>query len=64
VANLILTIEPAFTAAMAYALLGERLNLMQVAGSLLILAGIVFLRVHEGRLAVPATLKLKSIEAE
>jgi drug/metabolite transporter (DMT)-like permease len=64
VANLILTIEPVFTAAMAYALLGERLNLLQVAGSLLILAGIVFLRVHEGRLTVPAALKLKSIEAE
>lgn len=49
VANLILTLEPAFTAAIAYALLGERLTLVQVAGSSLILAGVIFLRVHEGR---------------
>lgn len=49
VANLILTLEPAFTAAIAYALLGERLTLVQVVGSGLILAGVIFLRVHEGR---------------
>lgn len=53
VANLILTLEPAFTALIAYALLGERLNGTQLLGSLLILAGVVFLRLHEGRMARP-----------
>ena len=51
VANLILTVEPVFTAALAYVLLGERLGGMQLAGSLMILAGVVYLRIHEGRLA-------------
>ncbi len=50
VANLILTLEPAFTAVIAYFLLGERLNGVQLGGSLMILAGVVFLRVYEGRL--------------
>ena len=48
VANLIVTLEPAFTAVTAYFLLGERLNLTQIGGSLMILAGVVFLRVYEG----------------
>jgi len=48
VANLIVTLEPAFTAAAAYRLLGERFTAAQVGGSLLILAGVVFLRVWEG----------------
>ncbi len=47
VANLVVTAEPAFTAFFAYLLLGERLNLVQIAGSLLILGGVVFLRVIE-----------------
>ncbi|MCJ7618818.1 MAG: DMT family transporter [Anaerolineae bacterium] len=51
VANLILTVEPVFTAALAYVLLGERLGGMQLGGSLMILGGVVFLRIHEGRLA-------------
>jgi drug/metabolite transporter (DMT)-like permease len=51
VANLILTLEPAFTAAIAYLLLGERLSGVQIGGSLMILAGVAFLRIHEGRLA-------------
>jgi len=50
VANLVLTVEPVFTAGLAYVLLGERLNGLQLAGSLMILGGVVFLRVHEGRL--------------
>lgn len=49
VANLILTSEPALTAIIAYLLLGERLNGKQIAGSLLIVAGVVILRIHEGR---------------
>ena len=48
VANLILTLEPAFTAVIAYFLLGERFTGIQVAGSLIILSGVVFLRVYEG----------------
>ncbi len=51
VANLILTSEPAFTAAIAYFLLGERMSAIQIAGGLIILAGVVFLRLYEGRLA-------------
>ncbi len=51
VANLILTSEPVFTATMAFFLLGEHLSGAQVAGSLMILGGVLFLRVQEGRLA-------------
>ena len=48
VANLIVSLEPAFTAAIAYFLLGERLNWVQVGGSLMILSGVVFMRIYEG----------------
>lgn len=48
VANLILTTEPVFTALLAYLLLGERLSGIQIGGSLLILAGVAFLRISEG----------------
>lgn len=51
VANLIATLEPAFTAVIAYFLLGELLTGVQLGGSLLILTGVVFLRVYEGWLA-------------
>jgi len=51
VVNLIATFEPAFTALIAYLLLGERLDGIQIGGSLMILAGVVFLRIYEGRLA-------------
>ncbi|MCL5998983.1 MAG: DMT family transporter, partial [Chloroflexi bacterium] len=44
VANLIVTLEPAFTAVSAYLLFGERLNGIQLAGSLIILAGVVIVR--------------------
>jgi drug/metabolite transporter (DMT)-like permease len=50
VANLIVTSEPVFTAVIAYFLFGELLNGKQWAGSLMILSGVVFLRIHEGRL--------------
>ncbi len=49
VANLILTTEPVFTALIAYLLLSERLNAVQLAGSLLILGGVVFLKIFESR---------------
>jgi drug/metabolite transporter (DMT)-like permease len=45
--NLILTIEPVFTAAIAFVLLGEHLTAVQWVGSLVILAGVVFLRIYE-----------------
>lgn len=48
VANLIATSEPVFTAISAYFLLGERLNGMQIAGSLMILSGVVALRLYDG----------------
>ena len=48
VANLIVTLEPAFTAIIAYFLLGERLNWIQIGGSLMILGGVIFLRIYEG----------------
>ena len=47
VANLIVTLEPAFTTLMAFFLLGERLNGAQWGGSLLILGGVVFLRIFD-----------------
>ncbi len=49
IANLILTLEPAFTAVIAYVVLGERLSGIQIAGSLLILGSVLLLRVYEGR---------------
>lgn len=51
VVNLILTIEPVFTAVIAYFLLGERLGVVQIVGSVLVLAGVLFLRIYEGRAA-------------
>ncbi len=55
VANLILSLEPAFTAVTAYFLLGERLTWVQVGGSLLILSGVFFLRIYEGWLTGRST---------
>jgi drug/metabolite transporter (DMT)-like permease len=49
VVNLIATSEPVFTAAIAYFLLAERYTAVQVLGSAFILAGVVFLRMVEGR---------------
>ncbi len=51
VANLIVSLEPAFTALIAYFFLGERLTAIQVLGGLLILAGVAVLRLREGRMA-------------
>lgn len=49
VANLVLTLEPPLTAAVAWAVLGERLAGGAWAGGGLILAGLVVLRLGEGR---------------
>ena len=51
VVNLILTTEPVFTAVLAIILLGERLTVTQLVGSLLIMSGVLFLRLYEGRMA-------------
>ncbi len=59
VANLIVSLEPAITAVMAYVLFGELLNAIQVTGSLMILAAVIFLRIYEGKL-----LRLSSGEEE
>lgn len=45
IANLVVTLEPVFTALFAYFLLGERLRAMQLLGSLIILTAVVFLRI-------------------
>ena len=49
VANLILTLEPVFTGLLAYSLLGERLNRLQILGSLMVIGGVIFLRIFEKR---------------
>ena len=46
-ANLIVTLEPAMTAVLAFIFLGERLAPLQLMGGGLILAGVVLLRVSE-----------------
>ena len=47
VANLIVTLEPAFTSIIAYFFLGERLTATQGVGGLLILGAVILLRVSE-----------------
>lgn len=56
VVNLLATSEPVFTAISAYFLLGEQLNGPQIAGSLLILSGVVALRLYDGWLENRARL--------
>jgi len=48
VANLIATMEPAYTAILAYLFLGEHLSPVQLMGSALIVSGVVLLRLTEG----------------
>lgn len=62
VANLILTSEPAFTALTAYLLLGERFTAVQIAGGLMILGGVLFLRIYEGRRAFLAARTPSQLE--
>jgi drug/metabolite transporter (DMT)-like permease len=49
VANLIVTLEPAFTAALAYLLFGEWFTAPQLAGSLMIISGVFIMRLYENR---------------
>jgi drug/metabolite transporter (DMT)-like permease len=56
ITNLIVTTEPVFTTAIAYLVLGERLTVPQIYGGLLVLGAVVFLRIHQGRVARRARL--------
>jgi drug/metabolite transporter (DMT)-like permease len=58
--NLIVTLEPVFTAAIANLLLDERLTWIQVSGAVVILAGVVMLRISEGR-AEQKTMRFKMV---
>ena len=49
VANLVVTLEPVFTAVIAYILLNECMNSIQIIGSILILGGVIFLRLFESQ---------------
>lgn len=49
IANLVSTMEPAFTAVTAFVFLGERLTPVQMLGSVSILAGVVFLRLFANK---------------
>lgn len=59
-ANLLMTSEPIFTMVTAYIFLGERMTGYQMTGSLLIIIGVVFIRLMEGRMikkeALPETI--------
>jgi len=59
-ANLIVTLEPAMTAVLAFILLGERLAPLQLVGGGLILAGVVLLRVSERTANAARVLSLPS----
>jgi drug/metabolite transporter (DMT)-like permease len=48
IANLILTSEPVFTTLIAFSLLGERMSVLQIVGSVVILSGVISLRVYDG----------------
>jgi len=62
VANLIVTLEPVFTTITAYFLLSERLTWIQVLGSMVVLMGVIFLRVFEGRQAALSIRSQAEIE--
>jgi drug/metabolite transporter (DMT)-like permease len=47
VANLVVSLEPAFTTLYAYLFIGERLGPAQICGGLLILGGVALLRLSE-----------------
>ena len=48
-ANLIVTLEPAITAGLAFLLLGERLTVTQLIGGAIILVGVIILRLGDRR---------------
>ncbi|MEM5773436.1 MAG: EamA family transporter [Anaerolineaceae bacterium] len=52
--NLILTSEPVFTSITAFFFLGETLGAWQIAGTVLIMGAVIFLRIYEDRKVKPA----------
>lgn len=63
-ANLIATLEPAFTAAQSYFLLNERFTLAQIGGSLLIILSVILLRVRDNWLARNAAPALAAVPVQ
>jgi drug/metabolite transporter (DMT)-like permease len=63
VANLIATSEPVYTVILAYFFFGERLNVIQLAGGLIILSGVVLLRIFEGSPADHTQPELQGISS-
>jgi DME family drug/metabolite transporter len=61
VANLIATLEPAFTAVLAFFFLNEQLTITQIFGSVLILSGVLFLRWSENHIIVRNPQKVNAI---
>lgn len=53
VANIIATLEPMMTAALAYIFLGERFTAPQVIGSILIISGVIVIRLSQERPGIP-----------
>jgi drug/metabolite transporter (DMT)-like permease len=56
-ANLIVTLEPAMTAVLAFLFLGERLAVPQLVGSGVILGGVFLLRISDRRALIPDLLE-------
>jgi DME family drug/metabolite transporter len=50
-ANLIVTLEPVFTCITAYLLLGERLSLIELVGSGIILSAVILIRIQKKKLS-------------
>ena len=48
IVNLVVTLEPVFTTVTAFLIFGERLTLIQLAGGILIVGGVVVIRLTEG----------------
>ena len=57
-ANLILTLEPIFTAVIAYYLLNERLTWTQLVGGALILTGVVLAKIQHGGAATGSSTRI------
>lgn len=60
VTNLIATSEPVWTAVIAYFFLHERLTWVQIAGSVMVLGGVILLRMYEGRMERKAAPEVRA----
>ena len=52
VVNLIATLEPVFTAVIAFIVFGELLNSIQILGSVMIMSAVILLRMHENAIGL------------